>query len=65
MYCYTLLRMATVTNVKPIATQVNFRPTAEDKKIMGALHRKLGVDNSQIFRLAIRALAAKEGVSLS
>jgi len=30
---------------------------------MVALRKKLGVDQSQIFRLAIRALAAKENVT--
>ena len=65
MRCYTLHRMATVTKVqanKNNGTQINIRPTPEDQKLVSALHRKLGVDTSQIFRLAIRALAVKEGV---
>jgi hypothetical protein len=42
---------------------ITIRPTPEDRKIVGALHKKLGVDTSQIFRLAIRVLAAKEGIT--
>jgi hypothetical protein len=41
---------------------ISIRPTPEDQKLIGMLHKKLGVDTSQIFRLAIRALATKEGV---
>ena len=54
--------MANVTKTKP-AAKINIRPTPEDQKILGLLHRKLGVDTSQIFRLAIRVLATKEGVT--
>lgn len=39
------------------------RFTSDDKKIVVALRKKLGVDTSQIIRLAIRALATKEGVA--
>lgn len=42
---------------------ITIRPTAQDRKIIGMLHKKLGVDTSQIFRLAIRVLAQKEGVT--
>jgi hypothetical protein len=42
-------------------TSVKFRP--EDKKIIVALQKKLGIDVSNIIRQAIRALAAKEGVN--
>jgi hypothetical protein len=43
-------------------TSIKFRP--EDKKIITALQKKLGVvDVSNIVRQALRALAAKEGVS--
>ena len=42
---------------------ISIRPTPEDQKLIGLLHRKLGVDTSQIFRLAIRVLATKEGVT--
>jgi hypothetical protein len=56
--------MATVTKVKANnSAQINIRPTPEDQKLVAALHRKLGVDTSQIFRLAIRVLATKEGVT--
>jgi len=54
--------MGNAVKTKP-AVKINIRPTPEDQKILGALHRKLGVDTSQIFRLAIRSLAAKEGVT--
>jgi len=49
--------------LKANGARINIRPTSEDQKLLGALHRKLGVDTSQIFRLAIRALATKEGVT--
>jgi len=43
-------------------TSVKFRP--EDKKIIAALQKKMGVaDVSNIVRQALRALAAKEGVN--
>jgi len=35
----------------------------DDRKLLKVLHKKLGVDVSQIVRLALRALATKEGVS--
>jgi hypothetical protein len=53
--------MANVTEKKPPV--ISIRPTREDDQIVSALNRKLGVDKSQIFRLAIRVLAEKEGVS--
>ena len=56
--------MANVTKTKPQRQGISIRPTAEDEKLIGLLHRKLGVDTSQIFRLAIRTLATKEGVAL-
>jgi hypothetical protein len=55
--------MANTVKLKNSGAQITIRPTPEDAKIVGLLHRKLGVDTSQIFRLAIRALAAKEGVN--
>lgn len=55
--------MANVTKTKPPKPNVTIRPTPEDQKIVAALRRKLGVDTSQIFRLAIRVLATKEGVT--
>jgi hypothetical protein len=42
--------------------KLSIRPTTEDQKILNALRRKLGIGDSQLFRLAIRLLAAKEGV---
>jgi len=44
--------------------KVNLRATPDDQKIIVALRKKLGVDTSQIFRLAIRALATKEGLTI-
>lgn len=55
--------MALGTKSKQNGNVISIRPTSEDQKIVQALHRKLGVDTSQIFRLAIRVLAAKEGVT--
>jgi hypothetical protein len=43
--------------------KISIRPTPEDVRLVGLLHKKLGVDTAQIFRLAIRALATKEGVT--
>jgi len=54
--------MANAVKVKS-SPQINIRPTTEDVKIFAALRRKLGVDNSQLIRLAIRVLATKEGVT--
>jgi hypothetical protein len=51
------------TQAKP-NSKLNLRATTDDQKIIGALRKKLGVDTSQIFRLAIRALATKEGVTV-
>ena len=55
--------MANVTKSKTPKPNITIRPTPEDQKLIGLLHRKLGVDTSQIFRLAIRVLATKEGVT--
>ncbi len=54
--------MATVTKSKPPKLNITIRPTPDDVKIVASLRKKLGVDTSQIFRLAIRALATKEGL---
>jgi hypothetical protein len=35
----------------------------DDRKIIDSLRKKLGVGLTQIVRLAVRALAAKEGVT--
>jgi len=60
--CTTVPHMATVAKNtgKP---NITIRPTQEDKKLVALLQKKLGVDTSQIFRLAIRALATKENVT--
>jgi hypothetical protein len=42
---------------------LTIRPTAEDKKLIAILRKKLGVEVSQIIRLGLRALATKEGVT--
>ena len=42
---------------------MSVRPTSDDWKLLDSLRKKLGVDASQIFRLGLRALATKEGVS--
>ena len=47
-----------------MAIHVDMRLTADDRKLLLALRKALGVDNSQIMRLALRALAKKEGVKL-
>jgi len=54
-----LLRMVPKKSVP----QHTVRWNEPDLKLMTALHKKLGVDFSQIIRLAIRALATKEGVT--
>lgn len=46
-----------------MAATITIRPTPADKKILATLEKQLGVAVSQIFRLAIRALATKEGIS--
>ena len=45
--------------------RLTFRLKEGDQKIMAALHQKLGVGAVHIFRLAIRALAAKEKVAVN
>ena len=44
-------------------SKINLRATPDDQKIIVALRKALGVDTAQIVRLAIRALATKEGVT--
>jgi hypothetical protein len=46
-----------------VADSITIRPNPSDKKLIALLNKKLGVGVSQIFRLALRALATKEGVS--
>ena len=47
---------------KPIPTKVALRPTEEDYSIISKLRGKLGVDNSQVLRIALRRLAEHEGL---
>lgn len=42
---------------------VSFIPSDDDWDLMVRLRRKMGLNQSSIFRLAIRALAEKERVS--
>ena len=49
--------------VKQRKTMVNLRPTEEDQKLLLRLAKKLGVGDSQLIRLALRALAEKEGLT--
>jgi hypothetical protein len=44
------------------AENKTLRTTPEDRKILKALEKKLGVGFSQIFRIALRRLAEHEGV---
>lgn len=48
--------------VKQRKSMVGFRPTDSDLKLIARLSKKLGVSESQIIRLGLRALATKEGV---
>lgn len=48
--------------VKPVSAIASVRLTDEDRKLVAVLRKKLGVEISQIVRLALRALATKEGV---
>jgi hypothetical protein len=50
------------TKKKP-SENVTMRPTPEDRKLMEDLGQKLGVGVSQVIRIALRALATKEGLS--
>ena len=44
--------------------QMNWRPTAEDEKLMAELKAKLGImTESDVLRLGLRALAQKEGLA--
>jgi len=49
--------------MKKVAAQSGIRFTTEDRKLIFSLSAKLGVGMSQIVRLGLRALAAKEGVA--
>ena len=48
---------------KKNSPNITVRPTPEDRKLIADLRKKLGVEVSQLFRLGLRALAAKEGMS--
>jgi antitoxin component of RelBE/YafQ-DinJ toxin-antitoxin module len=48
---------------KKNSPNITIRPTDEDRKLIAAFRKRLGVDVSQIIRLALRALAAKEGMT--
>jgi hypothetical protein len=43
--------------------QIGLKPTVEDFKILSALIKKLGGSTTSVLRMALRVLAAKEGVS--
>lgn len=58
MHSTTLHDMA-----KKSSPNITIRPTVEDKKLIAELRKKLGVEVSQIIRLGLRALAAKEGLA--
>jgi hypothetical protein len=49
-----------VIMAKKNSPNITIRPTPEDRKLIAELTKSLGVGVSQIFRLALRALAAKE-----
>lgn len=44
--------------------QMNVRANGDDQKIMAALRSKLGIDNTQIFRQALRALMEQQKLVL-
>lgn len=50
---------------QPIPTKLALRPTPEDFAIVTKLRAKLGVDNAQIIRIALRKLAEAEGLKAS
>ena len=51
-----------IAATKPNRT-TGVRLTDADRKIVKVLHKKLGVDFSQLVRLGLRALLEKEGFS--
>ncbi len=58
--------MVEVTQEREIPTKPEnmcMSPNDADWELMVKLRRKLGAGNSVIFRLALRALAAKEGIA--
>lgn len=53
LHCKSMAHMENIT----------IRPTADDRKLINLLCKKMGVSVSQIVRIGLRVLAAKEGVS--
>ena len=51
------------SGVKPRKTLVAVRPNESDLKLLAKLRKKLGVGESQLIRLGLRALAEKEGMT--
>lgn len=49
----------------PIPAKLAMKPTPQDFSIVTRLREKLGVDNAQILRLALRKLAEAEGLKAS
>jgi hypothetical protein len=49
------------TQLLPRTSGISFN--LEDHKIINALKKKLGVDRTQIIRIALRVFAEKEGVT--
>lgn len=49
----------------PIPQRVGLRPNRDDYRLITKLKEKLGVDNSQIIRIALRKLAEAEGLKAS
>jgi hypothetical protein len=41
-------------------TPISFKPTAEDRKILASLKKKLGANTSGVIRQALRVLRDKE-----
>lgn len=50
---------------QPIPQRVGLRPNQEDYKLITKLREKLGVDTSQIIRIALRKLAEAEALKAS
>lgn len=50
---------------QPIPQRVGLRPNQDDYRLITKLKEKLGVDNSQIIRIALRKLAEAEGLKAS
>ena len=46
-----------------LKSTTGIRLTPEDRKLIAALQKKLGVAIADLFRMGLRALATKEGVT--